>query len=117
MIALWKPIGTEFFGRKHPVEVACVGDAGEANRLRALLEGLGAAALCHWIGTPTDFLKVIPHGTKAAPYLIVPAHGNDNGIVFGEYAEAMGTTTASVCQATPGAVMCTRGGSARQTTT
>jgi hypothetical protein len=87
---LWRPIDTEFFGRKHPVEIACIGDAGEANRLRALLEGSGAVVLCHWIGTPDDFLKVISQGTKVAPYLIVSAHGDDNGIVFGEYAEGIG---------------------------
>jgi len=55
-------------------------------------EELGGTAHLHLCGTPGDFLKVIAQGNAAAPYLIIVVHGDDNGLVFGEYADSIDTS-------------------------
>jgi hypothetical protein len=90
---MWKPVDTEFFCRRRPVEVVAAGDAGsEPQFVRALLEELGAVVQMHLIGTPADFLKVLGQGPGAAPYLVICAHGDDNGFRLGEYAEGIDTS-------------------------
>jgi hypothetical protein len=45
--------------------------------------------LLHLIGTPEDFIHVIEHGSTAAPYIVICGHGDENGLVFGEYGEGI----------------------------
>jgi len=90
---MWKPVDTEFFAPRTPVEIVDCGGVGSLGRLaRDLIEELGGTAHLHLCGTPGDFLKVIAQGERAAPYLIITAHGDDNGLVFGEYADSIDTS-------------------------
>lgn len=91
---MWKPVDTEFYAPRTPVEIVSVGwGVGEGGTLvRGLIEGLGGTAHLHLCGTPGDFLKVISQGEAAAPYLIILAHGNDDGLVFGEYTDFIDTS-------------------------
>ncbi len=93
-MSTWKPVDTEFFAPRTPVEIVSVGwGVGGLDRLtRGLIEELGGTAQLHLCGTPGDFLKVISQGERAAPYLIIIAHGDDNGLVFGEYADFIDTS-------------------------
>lgn len=90
---MWNPVDTEFFVPRTPVEIVDCGGRGSLGRLaRDLIEELGGTAHLHLCGTPGDFLKVISQGEQAAPYLIIIAHGDDNGLVFGEYADFIDTS-------------------------
>ena len=91
---MWKPVDAEFFAPRTPVEIVSVGwGVGGLDRLtRDLIEELGGTAHLHLCGTPSDFLKVIAQGENAAPYVIIFAHGDDNGLVFGEYADSIDTS-------------------------
>jgi hypothetical protein len=90
---MWKPIDTEFFFKYRPVAIAPHGNAGDDSRfVRTLLEQLGAVVLLHQIGTPGDFLRVISQGQQAAPYLVICGHGDEDGLVFGEYAPNIDTS-------------------------
>lgn len=76
-----------FFHPRTPVAVVAVGEASEALLVRAILESLGAAVSVHLPGTPHDFLQVIGQGSAAPGYLVICGHGDENGLVFGEYGE------------------------------
>jgi RimJ/RimL family protein N-acetyltransferase len=90
---MWKPIDGDFFARRTPVEIADCGGVGGLGRLaRDLIEELGGTAHLHLCGTPGDFLKVISQGERAAPYLVILAHGDENGLVFGKYADFIDTS-------------------------
>jgi RimJ/RimL family protein N-acetyltransferase len=90
---MWKPIDREFFAQRTPVEIADCGGVGALGRLvRDLIEELGGTAHLHLCGTPGDFLKVISQGEAAAPYIVVLAHGDDNGLVFGQFADPIDTS-------------------------
>ena len=86
---MWNPVDTSFFSKKLPIEIANVVDTCHSVMLRGLLEELGAVVLVHNIGCPQDFLKIIGQGEAIAPYLIIACHGDDNGIVFGDYMEGI----------------------------
>lgn len=75
-----------FYYPRTPVSVVAVGDLGEALLVRSLLENLGATVAMHLIGTPEDFLRVIGQGSAAPSHMVLCCHGNENGIVFGDYA-------------------------------
>jgi hypothetical protein len=75
-----------FYYPRTPVSVVAVGDSGEALLVRSLLENLGATVAMHLIGTPEDFLRVIGQGSAAPSHMVLCCHGNENGIVFGDYA-------------------------------
>lgn len=90
---MWTPIDTEFYAPRHPVDIVAVGESQEALLLRASLESLGAVVHLSLPGTPSDFLKVLARGTRGSPYLIVSCHGDEGGIVFGEYAQSIDTST------------------------
>jgi len=66
--------------------------AGEAQLIRALLENLGAVVTLHQPGTPKDFLRVLGQGEAAGSSLVICAHGDANGFVFGEYAPVIDTS-------------------------
>jgi len=88
---MWKPIDTGFFAPRLPVEIVDFGAGGEGELLRSILESLNCVVLCHWPGTPGDFLQVISQGESCAPYLIVCGHGDDGNLTFGEYADFIDT--------------------------
>jgi len=84
---MWKPIDTDFFQKYLPVQIADYGGVGDdPQKIRSMLESLGAVVHLHRIGTPEDFLKVISQGEQAAPYLILCGHGEDDGLTFDDYA-------------------------------
>lgn len=82
-----------FYHPRQPVAVAdCPGVGHDAAFARSLLEQLGAAVYLHLIGTPKDLLEVLSQGKAAPPHLIICCHGDDNGLVFGEYASGIDTS-------------------------
>ncbi len=83
-------IDETFYSPRTPVAVVAIGEASEALLVRSILESLGAAVLLHLIGTPEDFLRVIGQGEAAPRYLVICGHGDDNGLVFGEYGNGIG---------------------------
>ncbi|PYE39959.1 hypothetical protein DFI02_12037 [Rhizobium sp. PP-F2F-G20b] len=76
-----------FFSPRVPVSVVAIGEASEALLIRSLLEGLGATVQLHFIGTPADFLKVISQGDRSPKYLVISAHGDEVGFIFGAYGD------------------------------
>jgi hypothetical protein len=82
-----------FHHSKTPVSVIAVGDTGEALLVRSILESLGAVVTLHLIGTPEDFLSVIGQGSAAAPYIILCAHGDEHGLIFGEFDAGIDAST------------------------
>ncbi len=85
---MWKPVDTEFFVPLLPVSLVQVsGGGGELTR--AALEALGCVVLTHRVGTPADFLRVLGQGSQAPRYMVILGHGDENGLVFGEYDEAI----------------------------
>jgi hypothetical protein len=75
-----------------PAAVVAVGDTGEALLVRGILESLGAVVSLHLIGTPQDFLRVIGQGEAAPCYIVICGHGDETGLVFGDYGEGIDTT-------------------------
>jgi hypothetical protein len=87
------PIDTSFDFPRTPVGVVDWGPAaGEAQLTRALLENLGAVVTLHQPGTPKDFLRVLGQGEAAGSALVICAHGDANGFVFGDYAPGIDTS-------------------------
>ena len=83
-----EPIDVRFMAPRVPVGVVALpGDGHEAVAVRSLLEQLGAITHLSLIGAPHDFVQVIGQGTHAPPYLVICAHGDESGFVFGEYDE------------------------------
>lgn len=86
-------VDTQFFIPRLPINIVALTNAYEAEAIRALLEMMGCVVTIHWIGTPTDFLKVLGHGETAPRYLLIAGHGDDkNGYYFGEYASFIDTS-------------------------
>ncbi len=85
---MWKPIDTEFFAPLLPVSLVYVSGGG-MELTRAALEALGCVVLTHRVGTPSDFLRVLGQGDQAPRYMVILGHGDENGLVFGEYDEAI----------------------------
>lgn len=85
-------IDRSFQTPRPPVSIVAVGDSGEAVLLRAILENLGASVTLHLPGTPGDFLLVLGQGESAPDYLVICGHGDDNGLVFGEFVPEIDTT-------------------------
>jgi len=109
-----------FYYPRTPVSVVAVGDSGEALLVRSLLENLGATVAMHLIGTPEDFLRVIGQGSAAPSHMVLCCHGNENGIVFGDYAGGIdisglkaGSMLAQVIAERAGAASCAASSTAR----
>lgn len=81
---MWRPVDAEFFAPRTPVGIISLG-GGEAAQLRSFLESLQCVVRLHWIGTPGDFLKAVRRGDDAPPYLIIEGHGDEGGLLLGEY--------------------------------
>jgi len=69
------------------VTLLVVGDSGEALLLRAMLENLGVQVFTQFIGTPSEFLNILSEQNSLSAIWILSAHGNENGLIFGEYGE------------------------------
>ena len=83
---MWEPVDARFYVKRHPVDIVNIGGVGNDGRLtRALFEALYAVTQLHLCGTPGDFLQVISQGQDAAPHMLICGHGDDNGLVFGEF--------------------------------
>lgn len=67
------------------VSIIAIGDTGEALLLRAVLESLGASVRLHLPGTPEDILVCLKQPDNPPPYLIISGHGDENGLVVGEF--------------------------------
>ena len=78
-------IDERFFVPRTPIAVIAVGDSGEALLLRMLLENIGAAVRLHLIGTPQDLLLALKKGPDTPRYLIVSAHGEEDGLSMGAF--------------------------------
>jgi hypothetical protein len=61
--------------------------------VRSILESLGAVVTLHLIGTPEEFLSVIAQGSAAATYTILCAHGDEHGLIFGEFGDDIDAST------------------------
>ena len=81
---MWKPVDTEFYVPRLPVSIVDV-NGGGMEFARATLESLNCVVLVHSVGTPSDFLKVIAQGENAPRYMIIMAHGTEDGFDFGDY--------------------------------
>ena len=87
---MWNPPDTGFFHPRRPVAIAAIGRS-DHQLTRLMLEELQAVVLMHLVGTPGDFLRVVAQGEQAPAYLVICAHGDDVGLVFGEYAPHIDT--------------------------
>ncbi|CDN93865.1 hypothetical protein [Agrobacterium tumefaciens] len=74
-----------FFFPRTAVSIVAVGDTGEALLVRAMLESLGASVRLHLPGTPEDILVCLKQPENPPPYLIISGHGDENGLVVGEF--------------------------------
>jgi hypothetical protein len=87
-------IDEQFYAPRLPVSViALPNSAHEVYTLRDLLEAFNCVLTVHWIGAPTDFLKVLGQGDTAPRYLLIAGHGDeDKGYYLGEYAPFIDTS-------------------------
>ncbi len=78
-----EPVDTRFRYKRFPVAIVDIGGTGhDACTYRLVLEKLGAVVHFHLPGTPRDFLEILKQGADGPPFLIICAHGDDNGLVF-----------------------------------
>lgn len=78
-------VDRNFFFPRTAVGIVAVGDSGEALLLRAMLESLGASVRLYLPGTPEDILACLKLPDQPPPYLIISGHGDENGLVVGEF--------------------------------
>lgn len=78
-------VDRNFFFPRTAVGIVAVGDSGEALLLRAMLESLGASVRLYLPGTPEDILACLKQPDQPPPYLIISGHGDENGLVVGEF--------------------------------
>ena len=72
-----------------PVSLVHVSGGG-LELTRTALEALGCVVLTHRIGTPSDFLRVLGQGEQSPRYMVILGHGDEDGLVFGEYDKPLG---------------------------
>lgn len=87
-------IDEQFYTPRLPISIVALPDSDpEAQAMRAVLEGFGCVVTIHWIGIPSDFLKVLGQGESAPRYLLISGHGDEEkGYYLGEYADFIDTT-------------------------
>lgn len=87
-------IDEQFHAPRLPISIAALpNSANETQAVRAVLEWLDCVVTIHWIGTPTDFLKVLSQGESAPRYLVISGHGDEEkGYYLGEYAGFIDTS-------------------------
>jgi hypothetical protein len=87
-----KTVDQSFYVPRVPVAVIDCGETSEALLLRGLLENMGAVVALHQPGTPADFLLVLGQGRDAPGFIVICGHGDENGLVFGDYAPDIDTS-------------------------
>jgi hypothetical protein len=87
-------IDEQFFSPRLPVSIVSLPNCDwEVYAMRGLLEAMNCIVTVHWIGTPSDFLKVLAQGETAPRYLLIAGHGDDEkGYYFGSYADFIDTS-------------------------
>jgi hypothetical protein len=87
-------VDEHFYSPRLRVNIVALPDGDyEAHAMRAILEGFNCVVTIHWIGTPSDFLKVLGQGATAPRYLLIAGHGDeDKGYYLGEYADFIDTS-------------------------
>lgn len=81
-----KLIDESFCRARTPVAVIDCGATGEALLVRGLLESMNAVVMLHQPGTPGDFLLLLAEGDRAPKFIVICAHGDENGIILGSFA-------------------------------
>ncbi len=81
-----------FFRPRIPAAVIDCGATGEAMLVRGLLETMNAVVILHQPGTPGDLLLLLGQGAAAPRFIVICAHGDENGIVLGSFAPHVDTT-------------------------
>lgn len=72
--------------------VIVIGDcSSEAQTLRLILENLGCKTDFSPAGNPTDFLTILNALPGSCRIVIICAHGDTNGLVFGEFSPEVDT--------------------------
>ncbi|MCE2436050.1 MAG: hypothetical protein J4F29_24520 [Candidatus Latescibacteria bacterium] len=89
---MWTPVETQFYAKQNPIGIICIGDFEEAHTIRTFAEQLNLVVRFYRMGTPGDFLKVISREPELPPCIIICGHGDENGIVFGDYMEGIDTS-------------------------
>jgi hypothetical protein len=89
-----RAIDQQFYTPRLPISIVALSNADyEAHAMRAVLEAFGCVVTIHWIGTPTDFLKVLGQGEAAPRYVLITGHGDEEkGCYLGEYAAFIDTS-------------------------
>lgn len=87
-----KIVDQSFHVPRVPVVVIDCGATGEALLLRGLLENMGAVVALHQPGTPGDFLLVLGQGSDAPAFVVICGHGDEFGLIFGDYAPDIDTS-------------------------
>ena len=87
-----------------PVAVVAIDGSGEALLVRSILESLHAVVILHLMGTPEDFLRVLGQGESAPRYMIICGHGDEAGLVFGEYGENIDVSALQLGLMAPSAI-------------
>jgi hypothetical protein len=86
-------VDEQFYVPRLPVNIVALPDSSyDVYPMRGLLEGFNCVTTVHWIGAPTDFLKVLGQGETAPRYLLIAGHGDENGYYLGEYASFIDTS-------------------------
>jgi len=78
-----------------------LGDTGEAQLLRALLEHLGLKICLNLPGKPSDFFSGFSFYGQPPDAVILSAHGDEEGIIFPQMAEGVDTLTLPGDRITP----------------
>jgi len=88
------PIDTQFYCPRLPISIVALPNDFEARAMREMLEMyFNCVVTVHWIGTPTDFLKVLGQGESAPRYLIIAGHGDaEKGYYLGKYIPEIDTS-------------------------
>ena len=60
--------------------------------IRGLLEIMNAVVVLHQPGTPSDFMLLLGQGEDAPDFIVICAHGDENGIVLASFASQIDTT-------------------------
>jgi hypothetical protein len=89
---MWTPIDTQFYAPRLPVGVVALPNGEAVVAIRQLLELLQCVVVVHWVGTPSDFLKILGHSTDIPRYLILEGHGGEEGFYLGTYIPTIDTS-------------------------
>ncbi|GAA3130952.1 hypothetical protein JOF29_007537 [Kribbella aluminosa] len=69
---------------KQSLTIIAVGDALEANAVRATLEGLNYRTTTHWVGSRAELLELLAGEIPTDETVILSCHGDERGILVPE---------------------------------